>query len=584
MKRIVTWKYSPLIGIAGKAFVERWIELFHNLTIDNFRVKHLNVRIGFEELRAVIKESENKSIEASNIKDVSAELLQLLKIDPIAKTLLPHHEHYYLSLADPYIKEHAKTVHPGLKVLVDQACDALGRKYRFAIIDRLKCSINNDDVENTIQLTSLLASDLIYSGYDSRHLLEKGMAFVQKPEIPFNKRLDDILDHLRSNSVQQFAVAYRIDFANEKDASQCPQCIGTVQIISDVNADYCLRAHIPGQNVRLAKLELQALDRFAASRSGLTEFHRSLDILQFARPSLQIVSHSLAYVISETDQVRTVKTSLELLGPIRIAKEEVEGRLSQLTKISDRVDHASCRRLLIGLQYLRRGLTESAPQGQFLNYWIGLEAIAGGKHRTTIATIRQTVSRMMALGYPRRLVRDLEENFQRLGIALNPLMTQGRDITGQLARLESLWQSVCDESKLQQLVALASTSPLLQSRIRTTANLLGTAGKTNEAVLGHQQDIDWHMQRLYRVRNGIVHGGEVPSDLTHLASHLATYLWVMLRSILDDFASEGGSQDIGKYFDKHLKIYEMVLAGGKKPKEHAPFSIWLEPVSLWPQV
>lgn len=562
------------------AFVERWTELFHPLTIDNFSVKHLNVRVGFDELRKVVEESENKSIEASNIQDVSAELLKILKNDPLAKKILPYQEHYYLSLEKPYLGDQSKAVHPGLKVLVEQACAVLGEKYRSALIDSILITIQKDDIDKTLQLTSLLASDLTHSGYGLNHLYSKGLSFLKKPVRPFNERLHELFEYLKSNALQAFSVAYRMDFANEDDASRCPTSFGSVQIVSQTNADYSLASQIPGPNVRLVKLDLEALDPFAALRKGRIEFHRCLDVLFFTRPSLQIVNHHHAYVV-ESNQVQRYSTALELLGPIRNAKEDIEYRVSQLIALSQRIDDASLRRLTLGLQSLRRGLTETDPQGQFLNYWIGLEVIAGGKYRTDITTIRKTVSQVMAMGYPRRLIRDLKDNFDRLGIPLAPLVTSEIE----LETLDELWRSICDESSQEQLIARAATSPLLQSRVKLTASMFGSSGNAREAILAHKQDIDWHLQRLYRVRNAIVHGGDVPSDLTHLASHLATYLWVILRSILNDFSSDEGTRDISKFFDKHIKIYEMVLkcladtAAADDPR----FALLLDPVTIWPK-
>ena len=147
------WAFSQGINSAGKAFLQRWLELFHQLTTDNYRVIHLNVRVGFGELRHVIDESENKVIESSNIQDVSAEVLKLLKTDPIAKLILPHHEYYYVSLEKPYLGEQTKVAHPGLKVLVEQACEKLDSRYRAAIIDAIAIAIEENDVEKTILLT-----------------------------------------------------------------------------------------------------------------------------------------------------------------------------------------------------------------------------------------------------------------------------------------------------------------------------------------------------------------------------------------------------------------------------------------------
>jgi hypothetical protein len=584
------WRFSPGANRAGKTFVERWIELFNKLTIDNHRVRHLNVRIGFEELRCVIRDAEDKLIENINIKFVCEEVLELLKNDPVAKKLLPHHEHYYPTLLSPFVGDQSKpkSVHSGLMVLTEQACAVLTVRYREALIVALTDALQSDDVEKALTVTSLFASDLLDSGYDVRYLRNKGMSFVQGRAKPFQDRFTELVQEFITGHAKEFLVGYRIDFATNHDASDCPAVVAGLNIRSEENIaadDIRLKTHIPGPNVRLATCSILALDLYAASRKGANKFYRALDVLQFARPSLQIISHKYAYVVSR-QQVPRVQMPLELLGPIRISMEHVEERTAQLNTIVDRIKNESTvHRLSLGLQYLRRGISDSAPQGQFLNYWIGLEAIAGGKERTDIRNIRTVVPILIALGHPRRLIRDLYLNCDRLEVPLDEVIAGNpTELSNHLGKVEAFWRGLVDNSQRGRMQVLAANSPLLVDRIGHTARLFGTGAATKETVETHRREIEWHIQRLYRVRNAIVHGGQEPGDLTHLASHLATYLWAILRSMLDDLSSGPSSNDIDKFFNKHLWIFEHVLkkaqAQGAQPP---PCSLLLEPTMIWPR-
>jgi hypothetical protein len=582
------WGFSTGANAAGKAFVERWIELFHHLTIDNYRVRHLNVRVGFEELRRVIQDAESRLIDHQNVQYVAQELLALLKSDPIAKTLLPHQEHYYPSLLDPFIGNGSKSVHPGLIVLVEEACETLASRYRIALIQALAEAIRRDEVPQALTLTSLLASDLIDDGYNFRHLLNRGFSFVREPCKAFGDRLQELLQEAQRDDVRSFLVAYRIDFATDQDAAECPNTVAGLHIRSQSTVsddDPRLKGSIPGSNVRLATCKVEAPDLFAASRKGSTKFYRALDMLQFAKPSLQIVSHKVAYVASHAE-VRQVEMPLELLGPIRIANEEVEKRTRQFNEIMTRLrDTATVHRVSLGLQYLRRGISDSAPQGQFLNYWIGLEAIAGGKERTDIRNIRTVVPSLLALGYPRNLMRDLYDNFERLKIPVGDVIgVNSTDLSNHLRGSEALWRGLLDSSQHANLLGLASCSPLLEMRLRQIADQFRTGLATKDAMEAHKREIEWHIQRLYRVRNAIVHGGQVPTDLTHLAANLATYLWAVLRSMLDDLSSGPETHDINKFFNKHLWLYERVLSQAQAQGASSPlFALHLEPTRIWPE-
>ena len=385
---------------------------------------------------------------------------------------------------------------------------------------------------------------------------------------------------------QQYLVVHRLHFTSPELASECTVTLGELNISpeSDMSIYPDLERHFTGsQNDRFASCEVQALDPFSASRAGWMTMSKALDTMQFAQPSLD-VHISSSFVLRPGGGLQVVPTSLELLGPIRIARQEISRIADKLRVISRRMDSVTLSRLGLGLQYLRRGLTDSAPHGQFLNYWIGLEAIATGKHRTEIPTMRSYVPRIITLGYPRRVIRDLWENMSRLRLDADPILRSiPVESAGPFRKLEALWRGICTPSIRVQLVGLASTSPLLQHRINSVADAMGNCGSIQKSMAAHERELSWHLQRMFRTRNSIVHGGYVPQDLTHIASHLATYLWVILRSMLDEFASDAGTDDMQKFFDKHLQLYEMMYRKLEDSSNGGPpFSILLEPTSMWP--
>lgn len=167
-----------------------------------------------------------------------------------------------------------------------------------------------------------------------------------------------------------------------------------------------------------------------------------------------------------------------------------------------------------------------------------------------------------------------------LADVISPVAT---DLHGHLGKVEAFWRALCDQRLKGQLVTLANHSPLLSSRTEAIASQYATASSVKEAMEVHNQDIEWHIQRLYRVRNAIVHGGQEPTDLTHLAAHIATYLWAILRSMLDDLASGSDRNDINKFFDKHLWIYKTVIRQAEsQDSKLPPFALLLEPTMVWP--
>ena len=196
---------GPCEGIneAGKVFVQRWLELFHRLTVDIYRVRHSNLRIAFEELVAVAALSEEHGAELNHLRDVSdvsAELLKILKQDPVGSEILPSNVHYY-PLLERCLDSSSKIIQPGLVVLSEQACGMLRNHYRPALLRNLRAAIMDNQIERALSLTSALATDLVSEGYDMRHLYWRGeWAFTRMPRRAFMERWTRFLSHFMKGS------------------------------------------------------------------------------------------------------------------------------------------------------------------------------------------------------------------------------------------------------------------------------------------------------------------------------------------------------------------------------------------------
>jgi hypothetical protein len=154
----------------------------------------------------------------------------------------------------------------------------------------------------------------------------------------------------------------------------------------------------------------------------------------------------------------------------------------------------------------------------------------------------------------------------------------------ELLHLEKLWKGLTNSSERETLVEAAANSPLLQHRIATLAQRLGTHSAIKQTLETHAQDVSWHVQRLSRVRNAIVHGGSVPEDLTQLAAHLADYLWTILRDLLDELADPNGVRELRKYFEKGSYLYERVFQTLNESADNPlPYQVLINPRSIWPQ-
>lgn len=562
--------------------MQRWLELFHRLTVDIYRVRHSNLRIAFEELVAVAALSEEHGAELNHLRDVSdvsAELLKILKQDPVGSEILPSNVHYY-PLLERCLDSSSKIIQPGLVVLSEQACGMLRNHYRPALLRNLRAAIMDNQIERALSLTSALATDLVSEGYDMRHLYWRGeWAFTRMPRRAFMERVDSFLEPFHERVSDSYSIVTRLIFSSPSSATRFPATIGEVSITEEVDGvtdpiseGYSKRDPL----FRYASCRVVATDPFSATRRGHVVLSKSLDLLQFSQPSVKVDTNNGSLVITETGRKgQTVPNGLELLGPIRLVREDLDDRVAQINRIKQntQIDEMTRTRLTLGLMYFRRGLNDVTPQGQFLNYWIGLEALAGGKPRTDVGVLRQNVSKTATLSYLRHVLLDLHENLRRLRVVFPP----------ELHDLVKLWQWIVDERKREALISAAVDAPLLQHRIKDLGTKLSSRSSLKLILETHAQDVSWHVQRLSRLRNSIVHGGNIPEDFTQLAAHLADYLWRVVRDLLDELGAPNGVRDLRKHFEKNAYLYTRVSQiVNESSADPLPYDVLINPRGIWP--
>jgi len=79
------------------------------------------------------------------------------------------------------------------------------------------------------------------------------------------------------------------------------------------------------------------------------------------------------------------------------------------------------------------------------------------------------------------------------------------------------------DGQRKKIYMLLSNYPLIRSRISQLNELCSNKKKILNCINGYVQRIKWHITRLYRTRNAMIHSGEQPDYLRELVEHLHSY-------------------------------------------------------------
>lgn len=118
-------------------------------------------------------------------------------------------------------------------------------------------------------------------------------------------------------------------------------------------------------------------------------------------------------------------------------------------------------------------------------------------------------------------------------------------------------------SNRDNLYALMDDNENLKYRIFTYSEHFKTVKRINRLLNNHTQKVRWHIRRIYRARNLIVHNGGAPSSINVLVENLHCYLDLFLNQLIDfvvdDFQVKSIDQSIKEVTlinEQRKKVYE----------------------------
>jgi hypothetical protein len=138
-------------------------------------------------------------------------------------------------------------------------------------------------------------------------------------------------------------------------------------------------------------------------------------------------------------------------------------------------------------------------------------------------------------GYFRRLIIDLKQNLEQcVGQQVKDLIDElpyGDDDLEKLAAIISIEEN---KAYLDKIISAISDNPLLINRISCMTKELTSPKKIESALNEHEQRVEWHIQRIYRMRNMVAHSMErlTPYYMATLIENLHAYVDLILESIL----------------------------------------------------
>lgn len=187
--------------------------------------------------------------------------------------------------------------------------------------------------------------------------------------------------------------------------------------------------------------------------------------------------------------------------------------------------------------------------------------------RDTMQTILKCAVPILCRKYFLKHVRALTKALFRCvpkawKIALNQ-RKEGESKPEFLARLLTATECV---SFKDDLFNACSKNVLLRNRLVVVQEMLSSRGTAKDALRDHENRVRWHIQRMYRVRNSIVHGSRTYKWLDLLCENLHDYFDHLFSEVTRTICDQSHHRTIEMvFFEADLKYasYKVKLDGIK---------------------
>jgi len=525
---------SQLQEVKFKFFFEISKELLNEKSLDSYRVRVMNPKLILDELRLVIEAFNRNKIQhfEPTVTDVALEAHELLSKDDELVFMNIRKEIFMglLGGGKHLLKEEKnKQVLMLTNILLSQNEDYLHR-----ILEKIKEVLTNNSENTDIdtdfreinKLCNILFSELISKKYSRKYLKDLIYKYLRPSKI---KNHEDAWSRFQREFNRKTQVYNMYVKGRMKTSRKFPQIHNNVSILTKLsrNEVFLKEAHksfaYNASTDLFFKTQVKAFDFIAAFKEGEKQLFEYLDLLNFGFNDTEIsIFPKVCIKYIPTGIYRIFDRKSQLDGGYEYIENkfiEFTDRLDKLPKI----DHLKDK-IYSAIRYLRLGNISHEVEHKLLNYWIGMEYLFSSQEgkSSSIKRIKTFFSKMHAVFYLQRLVHYFKATLERYEIT---------DISGKTVTFSM--NDLLSENSYDKIINHCQTTyPFLVFRAKWLKSCLFNRKTRKNVLYKHKENICYHLTRIYRLRNEIVHEAAVDMNIEMIASNLKYYLLFSIERMI----------------------------------------------------
>lgn len=560
------------------------------LTVNNFesfRVATLDVMTLLKEVITLTSDAKRGKFPIKTIFPCLAELKSAIECDPTASMLVGS-ELQLLKRSFSEGKVSDKNLH-----LLTALSRTMGRRmterYRAALslemCEEMKIPRNSEKIRRTV---NTYCSYLINSGYSRQHVLEIVEEWffsrpIKKVESRTTARFLAKFDGKNRKYLVYVPVTAAFGEYVRKVGLGNPVSVDYVALPNDVKNEFSTRPSTY-RNLVYLRVHVEAKDEYAALRDADERVNALLAVTYIGSRGIRFDEYNWTFVkLKRGTTGRLIERERPFLQQVSgtVTSRTLRRLREQTTQVFSEFTPQSTARMLSAINMAGLARATPRPENQLVALWSAIEVLLSDPPPgvSRVQHYVDTLAPCVCIKYARRYVvavydevrlhypRHVREFFRRPDFASN---------VDQYTKFSSLLFDPAFRSLQRPFCSGLADNPLALYRLWKVEKNFATPESYLSAFDQHEQRVRWHLYRIYRTRNAIVHSGRKPTFLVPLLMNVFEYFNGSVGPILGRASAEDHDRSIDQIvaeirFD--LSIMKDDLLGLKSNSTFTPAEI-----------
>lgn len=544
-------------------FVQRMDELLFHYSMDTYKVPTLNIKLLLQEYLETIEQIKEGILKEKNENPIFEEIVWCLENDRIAQKVIG------VSKCEEFKKNNGSYDKDMKRKICQLFLDKLsGWTYLDEIKKNLKNAIINDLKKQIDAYSMCFVRELTVLGYDSRYI------FACLNRIFYAKRVNDIssldvfFDCFESNKK-----TYTVYLTIHKELAKFSELLSPE--LSENSFCILEKNDIPkgiqkieGYNVAEIK-NINAYDEYSAydmARKIIGLLDHFYSFFRHIEKSI----YSNGFVKAEDNKLKFIKEPVSGIEKAKRTKSFEKSSVGAVDLFDKAImNYENLYKLSRVMEIHNMALAIRSPSNALLSLWSILELLLekeeNDNDRSRIFNIIDLIMPYLKNSYIEKLIVNLLLDLQRWD--KKELSTILSEIEVGKTDIDKLFVFVAlekYEDNRKELYEKLATFPLLRFRIFSLNQQLKKKNDINRMLDNHEKKVRWHLHRIYRARNCIIHDGDEIRNIDNLVENLLSYVNIISERIIQKLGRGGAHYTVSDAIvEEVLQVKEYVAASEK---------------------